>query len=145
MIVKVNLKKKDSFHFEARNEEGNIVNLDASAEMGGRGNGARPMQLVLMALGGCSGIDIVNILKKQKQDIEDLQIFAEGEREEGKIPSVYKKIHILFSLNGNMDKEKVKRAVSLSVEKYCSVKAMLDKTAEIKYSITLNNEKIFHS
>ena len=142
MLVKTHLQNIINFHFEARNEDGNLVNIDASPEMGGEGKGSRPMQLVLMGLGGCSAIDIVNILKKQKQVIDDFQIFVEGEREEGKVPSVFTEIKLIFSLKGKLDKEKVKRAVSLSVEKYCSVKAILDKTAEIKYSIELNGNKI---
>lgn len=142
MTVKVHLKKITGVHFEAKNEDGNIANIDASTEMGGEGNGVRPMQLILMGLGGCSAIDIVNILKKQKQPLEDFRIFVEGEREEEKIPSLFTEIQLIFSLKGNLDKEKVKRAVSLSVEKYCSVKAILDKTARIKYAIELNGEKI---
>lgn len=145
MLVKVNLKKRSALHFEASNEEQQLVNIDASPEAGGGGNGVRPMQLLLMGLGGCSGIDVVNILQKQKQTIEDFNISVEGERNQDAIPSVYRKIQLVFSFKGNLDREKVKRAVSLSVEKYCSVKAMLDKTAEINYSIELNDARIYSS
>lgn len=142
MSIKINLKKNSGYHFEALNEEGHVVNIDASPDIGGKGKGVRPMQLLLMGLGGCGGIDIVNILNKQKQTIEDFEIFVEGEREKDVTPSLYKKIEIVFALKGKLDEDKVKRAVSLSVDKYCSVKATLDKTAEINYRIELNGKKI---
>lgn len=142
MNVKVNLKKNSGYHFEASNEDGIVVNIDASPDIGGKGKGVRPMQLLLMGLGGCGGIDIVNILTKQKQSIDDFQIFVEGDRETGATPSLYKKIEMIFALKGKLDEDKVKRAVSLSVDKYCSVKATLDKTAEINYRIELNGKKI---
>lgn len=137
--MKIELKRKNNaVHFEASNEDGVRVNIDGSPELGGENRGARPMQMLLMALGGCSGIDVVSILKKQRQEITDFHISIEAEREKGKEPALFETIHVRFQLTGNLDKEKVERAVSLSMDKYCSVAKTLEKTAKITYSVSVN-------
>lgn len=100
------------------------------------------MEMLLMAIGGCSGIDVVSILKKQKQEIKNFSIEVDGEREAGKEPSLYKHIEVVFLLEGDMDPSKAKRAVELSMDKYCSVAKTLEKTAEINYSVKLNGVRI---
>ena len=142
--MKVNLNRvDDAFHFEASNEEGKIVSIDAAEAIGGGNNGVRPMQLLLMGLGGWSGIDVINILKKQKQIIEDFQIEIDANRFEGVEPSVFETIHINFKLIGDtLNDAKVLRAVKLSMDKYCSVSAILEKTAQITYAAFLNGKKI---
>ena len=109
------------YGFEAKDAAGHVVRIDTSPETGGQNFGVRPMQMLLMGLGGCSGIDIVSILKKQRQDLVDLKATIEGEREAGKEPSLWENVKIKFELTGNLDKEKAERAVALSMEKYCSV------------------------
>lgn len=138
--MKVELKRlDDAFHFEAKNEEGNVIHFDGSPKIGGHGNGVSPMQSLLMAIGGCSAIDIVMILKKQKQEITDFQISIEGDREQGKEPSLWEKAHVQFKLKGTIEKEKAERAVQLSMEKYCSVSKTLEKAgAQITYTVTVN-------
>ena len=139
--MNIKLKRLDNaFHFEAKNEEGQTMQLDNSLANGGHNKGVRPMQTLLMALGGCSAIDVVTILNKQRQTIEDFQISIDGEREKGKEPSLWETIHIIFKLKGKLEKEKVERAVALSMEKYCSVAKTLEKTAKISYSISINEE-----
>jgi putative redox protein len=113
------------FGFEARDSNGHTVRLDSSPESGGENFGVRPMQILLMGLGGCSGIDIVSILKKQRQQVDGFNMFIEGEREPGKEPSLWKTVNIVFELKGNIDIEKAKRACELSIDKYCSVAATL--------------------
>ena len=83
------------------------------------------MQMLLMGLGACSGIDIISILKKQRQPIEGFHMTIEGEREKGKEPSLWESIHVVFHLKGNIDLNKAKKACALSIEKYCSVAATL--------------------
>ncbi|MBD0333463.1 MAG: OsmC family protein, partial [Chitinophagaceae bacterium] len=90
-------------------------------ESGGVNFGVRPMQLLLMGLGGCSGIDIVSILKKQRQTIDSFDMKIEGERETGVEPSLWKSIKIVFELKGDIDIDKARRACALSMDKYCSV------------------------
>jgi len=141
--MKVELKRlDDAFHFEARNEEGNTMQFDASPALGGSNKAVRPMQSLLMALGGCSAIDVVSILKKQRQPLDDLGIEIDGQREQGKEPSLFEKIHVVFRLKGNVEAEKAQRAVDLSMEKYCSVAKTLEKTATITYEVHLNDSKI---
>lgn len=134
-MIKIELNRlDDAFHFEAANEQGKTVHIDASPDIGGHNQGMRPMQVLLAAAGGCSAIDIVNILKKQKQPLKDIKISVTGEREEGAVPSLFTDIHAHYKLYGDLDEEKVKKAVSLSLEKYCSVTKTLEKTAKVTYS-----------
>jgi putative redox protein len=109
------------FGFEAKDSNGNIVRLDSNPESGGKGFGSRPMQLLLMGLGGCAGIDIVSILKKQRQTVEGFDMKIEGEREAGVEPSLWKTVNVVFELKGNIDIEKARKACALSMDKYCSV------------------------
>jgi putative redox protein len=133
--MKVELKRVDGdFHFEALGAANVPVSIDAAAGIGGQNAGARPMELLLMAMGSCSAIDVILILKKQKQKLKDVRIQIEGNRAEGQIPAVFTKINMHFILSGTISPQKVERAIALSVEKYCSVTAMLCKTAEISYS-----------
>ena len=128
--MKIELNRlNDGFHLEAVNEQGKTVQLDASPDIGGTNQGMRPMQMLLSALGGCSTIDIINILKKQKQPLRDIKITVTGEREKHAVPSLFVEAHLHFRLYGELDPEKAARAVSLSVDKYCSVgKTMAHKT-----------------
>ena len=96
-----------------------------------------------MALGGCSAIDIIIILKKQKQEITDFRIEIDGEREKGVEPSLWQDVHAIYHIDGNVDPEKAKRAVALSMEKYCSVSKTLEIAgAKITSEIRINGNKI---
>lgn len=121
-------------HFEGKNEDGNTVHLDGSPDVGGEGKGVRPMQLLLISLAGCSSIDVVTFLKKMRQPLKDLRVSVDGERTTGEVPAVFKKIHLHFSLVGELDENKVEKAIAMSVEKYCSVAKMLEKTATLEWS-----------
>jgi putative redox protein len=121
-MVKIELSRvSGDFGFEAKDANGHTVRIDSNPETGGQGFGARPMQLLLMGLGGCSGIDIVSILKKQRQTVEGFDMKIEGERESGVEPSLWKNVNIIFELKGNIDPEKARKACALSMDKYCSV------------------------
>ncbi len=140
--MRIELKRlDDAFHFEAMSETGNVAHMDAGENIGGSNKGVRPMQMLLIGLGGCSAIDIVLILKKQKQIIEDFTISIDGEREEGKEPSLWKTVQIHFKLKGQIDIEKAERAVQLSMEKYCSVSKTLEIAgAKINYIVSVNEK-----
>jgi putative redox protein len=133
MTINLQLQNQ-AFHLEAVNETGNRLQIDASPTIGGENLGFRPMQLLLAALGGCSTIDILNILRKQRQLVSDIQISVEGERETGVEPSLWQKIHVHYTLTGNPEPEKVRKAIDLSMQKLCSVAKTLEKTATITYS-----------
>ena len=121
-MVMVELERVNgAFGFEAKDANGHIVKIDTSPETGGKDFGVRPMQLLLMGLGGCSGIDILSILKKQRQEVTGFRMSLEGEREPGVDPSLWKDITIVFHLEGNIDVEKAEKACALSMNKYCSV------------------------
>jgi len=115
----------DAVHFEGTSNSTSVkVHIDGSPDVGGEGLGARPMELVLMALGSCSALDLVSILKKQRQQIDDMHINVEGERRDT-IPNVFTRIHISFTLKGTIDPVKAEKAAELAVKKYCSVHDML--------------------
>lgn len=128
------IRKNEGFHFDAYNESGNVISMDANAEIGGEEKGFRPMQTLLAGLGGCSAIDVLQILKKQRQQLTHCSISIEADRETGKDMNLFKTIHVHFRLSGVLQAEKVEKALRLSFEKYCSVAAILEKTAQIEYS-----------
>jgi putative redox protein len=136
--MKVELRRvNDAFHFEAVGAAGVPVHIDGSPDIGGVDAGARPMEMILMGLGGCSAIDIVLILQKQRQVIQDMTISIEAERVPNETPSLFKTIHVHYNFKGDLQIEKVARAIELSMEKYCSVTAILNKTAVITHSFTI--------
>jgi putative redox protein len=137
-MIRIELNRlNDAFHFAAANENGNTVHIDASPDIGGTNQGMRPMQMLLAAMGGCSAIDIITILKKQKQDLKDLKITVTGEREKNAVPSLFETVHAHYRFYGNVDKDKAERAIFLSVEKYCSVSKTLEKSAKITYTFEI--------
>ena len=139
--MKISLKRiNDNYLFETINERGNIVLLDNKTD--DEPKGSSPMDLILRGIAGCSSIDVVMILRKQNHELDDLRVEVDGYREDGAIPNVFKKIQLDFILEGDVPPAKVERAVKLSMDKYCSVSKMLEKAAEISYSITLNGEKV---
>ncbi len=137
--MKINIKRlNDNFHMEAKNEDGNSIQMDSAPDIGGEGKGMRPMQLLLAAVGGCSAIDVILILKKQKQIIEDFEVEIEGEREKIEDYSLFRDICLHFKFKGQVDKDKAERAVKLSVDKYCSVSKTLEPTAKISFKVSVN-------
>lgn len=140
-MVKIELSRLDQdMKMEAVNEMGNKVVMDASPTDGGHDQGFRPMQMLLAGMGGCSAIDVVAILRKQRIELKDIKITITGEREKGIVPSLYTEVHAHFKLFGNIDLDKAKRAVELSVGKYCSVAKTLEKTANVTFSVEVINE-----
>ena len=130
------------YGFAATDANGHRVQIDTSPESGGRNYGARPMQLLLMALAGCSAIDVISILNKQRQKITDYKMVVRGEREAGTEPSLWKIIEVEFHLFGEVEEAKAQRAAELSIEKYCSVAATLRGAgADIKYKVLINDKR----
>lgn len=139
-VTRVEVNSVDGdYHMVASNEEGNTVDIDAAPSIGGTGKGMRPMQMLLSALGGCSSIDVISILKKQKQEVKNIKTIIEGTRDPASVPSVFTEMHVRFVLTGTVDQDKADKAVALSMEKYCSVAAMMDKRARISYSCEISN------
>ena len=135
--MKVNLVRKNkAFHFEASTSDNLVVNIDGNPAIGGEGKGARPMELLLMGLGGCASIDLGLILKKQRQVLEDYQVTVSGQRHEDAGKS-FKTIDLHFELKGDLAEAKVEKAIELTLEKYCSVALSLNKDIEVNYSYTI--------
>ena len=133
----VRVKWIDSFRFVATDSMGHSIVMDASKQVGGEGSGFSPLQLLLAALGGCTGIDVVDIMRKQRQKVDYLEIVVSGERVK-EPPRVYDKIHVEYRIKGKDVKEKaVQRAIRLSEDKYCSVGAMLKTKAKTTSSYTI--------
>ncbi len=129
----------DAFHFEAVGTSGVTQHIDGAVDIGGQNAGARPMEMLLMGLASCSAIDMILILQKQKQVIEGFRMSVDGLREKGAVPSPFQKIHITYTLSGQLDESRVKRAIDLSMDKYCSATAQFRPTAEITYSFEVIN------
>lgn len=143
-MITVELERiEGDYGFAATDANQHTVQFDSSIENGGKNFGVRPMQTLLMALGSCSGIDIVSILKKQRQNLEGFKMEIEGEREGGDLPSLWKKVHVTFLLEGAVEDEKALKACTLSVEKYCSVAETLRRAgAHLTWSLLVNNRTV---
>ena len=125
-MATIHLKRIDEdYLFETADEAGKTMTMDIPVDQGGHGAGVRPMQALLSALGGCSGVDVVMILKKQKETIEQFEMVISGERAVGKEPALWETVNVVFKLKGSMSKEKAEKACALSMDKYCSVAATL--------------------
>lgn len=131
-----------NFHFAAKSPQGHVVEMDNSPDGGGENLGVRPMQMLLMGLAGCSAIDVVGILRKQRQTLDDIRIVVDGVREVGVEPALFETIQVHFYLTGALDTDKARRAVELSMNTYCSVAKTLEKSAMITYSVYVNGQKI---
>jgi len=137
--MKVTLNRvNENFHFQLKNERGHIVNVDARPDFGGNDMGPSPMELILMGVAGCSGIDMISILKKQRQEITSFKADVKGVREEVGDAKPFKDIYVVFFLEGNIKEGSALKAAQLSFEKYCSVAKTVEPTATIHYKIVLN-------
>ncbi|TDI87912.1 MAG: osmotically inducible protein OsmC [Caldithrix sp.] len=132
--MKATLKQIQGTTFAAKADSNHWTVIDNSPEDDGSGAGGGPMEMVLMALGSCSAVDIWLILKKMRAKVSDFQINLEGERRD-EHPRVFTKVHLEYLFRGEDLKEKdIERAIQLSLDTYCSVAGMVGKTAEIKTS-----------
>ncbi len=135
--MKVDIKWDGDIRFTGTSGTGHKVTMDSIAKNGGTDQGPSPMEYVLMGLGGCSGIDVVLMLKKMHQAATDCLISIEADRATTE-PKVFTKIHLRYTVIGtDLSQERVEHAVQLSTEKYCSVSAMLDKTAKISHEVII--------
>lgn len=138
--MKVRLKRlNDAVRFEGVNDAGNSVIIEGGPDAGGEGKGVRPTEALLMSLAACSSVDVVMILKKMRQDLQDIQVDIEGERAMDQVPAVFTKIHLTFYLTGQIKPAKAEQALKLSVEKYCTVVKMLEGSVGITYSYELKS------
>jgi putative redox protein len=140
--LKARIKLSEGVTFIAESGSGHAIVVDGSPDVGGRDLGARPMELVLMGTGACSAIDVVLILRKARQAIEDCVVELEAERAESE-PKVFTRIRMHYVVTGKgLNPVQVERAINLSKDKYCSASAMLAKTAEITADFEIVERKV---
>lgn len=138
-MLTAKVKWSGNMQFVGQSGTGHAMVMDANIDFGGEDSGMRPMELLLIGLGGCSGMDIVSILKKKKQDIRNLEIKINGQQAD-RYPKRFTEIEIEFIVKGKkLSEDAVKRAIELSMEKYCSVKATLEYSAKIIHSYKIEN------
>ena len=135
--MKARIAWKEGMSFLGESGSGHSVLMDGPPEAGGKNQGPRPMEMLLMGTGGCAAFDVVLILKKSRQDISDCVVEIEAERATEE-PKVFTRIHFHFIVTGKQLKpEQVERAIKLSAEKYCSASIMLGKTAELTHDFRI--------
>jgi putative redox protein len=135
--MKANIKWNGDVSLTGTGDSGHAVIMDGAPEAGGRNQGARPMELVLIGTGGCTAFDVIHILRKSRQEVSGCVAEVEAQRAETD-PKVFTNIHIHFVITGkNLDSKKVQHAIELSATKYCSASIMLAKTAKITHDFEI--------
>jgi putative redox protein len=136
----VDVKWESGMRFSATTEEGDALTMDTDPESGGEGHGFRPVKLVLVGLGGCTGMDVIWILKRQRQEVTGLEMNVTGTRRK-KDPMYYEAVQIEYVLRGrNLRESAVKRAIELSEQKYCSVRGIFRPEVKVTTSYRIEQE-----
>lgn len=136
--MKITLNRlNDEFLFECKNSAGNSILLDNTSVADAKG--VSPMESILMAVAGCSGIDVVSILKKQRQNVTDFSAEVEAERVQVEEAKPFKSINVKFFIEGEIDQRKAYKAAELSFQKYCSVSKSLDPNIDVTFEVMVNN------
>lgn len=131
--MKARAKLVEGMAFMGEAGSGHALVMDGSPEYGGRNLGFRPMELILLGVAGCTAFDVVNILRKGRENVADCSVEVSGERA-GEDPKVFTRVHLIYRVKGtNLSPAKVERAIKLSKEKYCSASIMVAKTAEMTF------------
>ncbi|MEL0011478.1 MAG: OsmC family protein [Bacteroidota bacterium] len=131
---------KEGYQFEAENRVGGKIRIDGDGVLQGIEGGIAPLELLLAGIGACSAVDVVMILKKQRQVIESLEVQVDPEKVKNEIGySEYKTIHMHYTLTGDIDTNKAQKALELSITKYCSVSKALEKSSEISFSFEIRS------
>ena len=139
--MKCRVKWLDNMSFVGESGSGHSVVMDGAPEAGGRDLGIRPMEMLLLGLGGCTAFDVVSILKKSRQAVTNCEVHIDAERADA-VPKVFTQIHIHFVVSGKALKaDKVEKAVNLSADKYCSASEMLGKMAKITHDFEVLEEQ----
>jgi len=137
--MKCRVKWLDHMSFVGESDSGHSVVMDGAPESGGRNLGIRPLEMLLLGMGGCTSFDVISILRKSRQQVQDCVVELEAERAT-EVPKVFTEIHAHFVVSGkDLDEKKVARAVDLSANKYCSASIMLGKTATITHDFEVVN------
>ena len=138
--MKITLSATPDFRFKAQSANGYAFDIGASKSIGGDESGFRPMELVLAGVASCAGIDLINILKKSRVEFTGMDVEVSGDRKPDAMPSPFTNIEVIYRIHGpGIDRAKAERAVSLALEKYCSVSASLDPNIKISAQTVLDS------
>jgi putative redox protein len=136
--MKIHLKRvNDTVLFEATNARGHSVLMEGSATIGGEDVAPSPTELLIMSQAGCTAIDIVELLKKMRQPLTHIEIDSEAERAQDMVPKLFTHIHLHYKIYGDVDPAKAEKAISMSIDKYCTVSKMIDHIAKITHSFEI--------
>lgn len=136
--MKIKLERiDDAFHMRSTTEDGTFVDADGAPDIGGGNKAVRPMQMLLASLASCSTIDVILLMKKQRQQLDHIEVEVEGQRALGQVPAVFTDIHLHYKLYGQIDPKKAERACRLSMEELCSVSKMLEKAVNITWEFSV--------
>ncbi len=139
-MVEATVRLIKEMQFNGTSSSGHSLIMDAEDASGGHNSGFRPMELLLVGFGGCTGMDVISILRKKRQEITGLEMNVKGEKSDD-YPKIYRSINVEYVVRGkNVQKEAVERAIDLSLNKYCSVGATLAKAGTITHSYRIVNE-----
>lgn len=139
--MKATVKWLDNMSFVGESGSGHSVVMDGPPDDGGRNMGVRPMEMVLLGMGGCTAFDVILILQRSRQHVTDCHIELEAQRAT-EVPKVFTKIHLKYFIKGkNLDEKKVNRAVTMTAEKYCSVSIMLSSCVEITHETIITEDE----
>jgi putative redox protein len=136
--MKNTVKWVDGMMMVGESASGHAVVMDGPEELGGKNLGIRPMEMLLLGMGGCTTIDVISTLKKMREEVRDCRVEISAERAE-EHPKVFTKIHLHFIVEGaNLNDKKIAKAISLSADKYCSASIMLGKAASVTHDFEIN-------
>jgi putative redox protein len=139
--MEVEIRKIDGLKLKGKDDTGHEIVIDTKKELGGHDSAPSPMKLLLLSLGSCTLMDVISLLDKMRVDYDDIKVKVTGERRD-KHPKTFKNIEIKYTIYGkNPDESKIKKAIGLSTEKYCSIHAMLAKSASISDSFEVIRKK----
>ena len=139
--MKATVKWLDNMSFVGESGSGHSVVMDGPPDDGGRNMGVRPMEMVLLGMGGCTAFDVILILQRARQNVSDCHIELEAQRATD-VPKVFTKIHLKYFIKGKgLDEKKVNRAVTMTAEKYCSVSIMLSGSVEITHETIITEDE----
>ncbi len=139
--MKVEIKKMDGLKLKGKDDSGHEIVIDTKKKLGGHDSAPSPMNLLLLSLGSCTLMDVISLLDKMRVEYDDIKVKVSGERR-NEHPKTFKNIEIKYIVYGkNPDKTKIKKAIDLSTEKYCSIHVMLEKTASISSSFEIIKQK----
>jgi putative redox protein len=136
--MKITLRRvNDAVRFEASNERGHSILVEGGCSVGGEDQAPYPTEYFMISQAACTAVDIVDLLKKMRQPLAHLEIEAEGIRAQDQVPKIFTGIHLHYRIYGNVKPQKAEKAISMSIEKYCTVSKMIDQVARITFSMEI--------